>query len=428
MTSLPTYSRWSLVPETLKTTTQLKEAGHKVRKGVLPRAYFDSTYYHRTYDLYSIDDTEPIRKISRREPEVLAYTEHNLVSSITTINDTAKRRRDSATWAYEHGRHTFAKEFSSQKSEFYALKDAVLERLIRQGRAALVGYHSKTDYHEPMKPRWRSWNRQSDDWTDFDSEFDDILDELDGSSDGSQLRTTTTILEVIEFAGRLYHRPVEDRLSDGVTISEHLGDTLSPARPIGKIRVCDAELTLRHYVSQPTLTLPVIVTDVAGRVSDGDVIRVVGTAWLQILEELRGNPLFLYQFSQHPRNFEEFIASAYAKAGFDEVILTPRSGDYGRDVIAVRKGNICVRVLDQCKAYSPDHVVSANDVRAMLGTLQGDHNASKACVTTTATFAPGIESDPFIAPSIPYRLELRNGPKLRQWLAEIAGDPTLDLT
>jgi len=47
--------------------------------------------------------------------------------------------------------------------------------------------------------------------------------------------------------------------------------------------------------------------------------------------------------------WEEIIAGAYKKAGFDEVTLTPRSGDLGRDVIAIKKGLGSVRVIDQVK-------------------------------------------------------------------------------
>ena len=53
--------------------------------------------------------------------------------------------------------------------------------------------------------------------------------------------------------------------------------------------------------------------------------------------------------------WEEMIAGAYSRAGFDEVILTPRSGDYGRDVIAIRKGIGCIKIIGSVKAYKPGH-------------------------------------------------------------------------
>jgi restriction system protein len=74
-------------------------------------------------------------------------------------------------------------------------------------------------------------------------------------------------------------------------------------------------------------------------------------------------PQIAFQIS--PRKWEEIIAGAYKKAGFDEVILT-RSGDLGRDVIAVKKGIGTIRVVDQVKAYKPGHLVTVNDVRGAI--------------------------------------------------------------
>ena len=113
-----------------------------------------------------------------------------------------------------------------------------------------------------------------------------------------------------------------------------------------------------------------------------------------------------------PRQLEELIAASYEEEGFDEVVLTPRSGDRGRDVIAVRHGFCTVRIIDQVKHYSPDHRVPANDVRALVGVLLSDERATKGFVTTTSSFAPGVATDPFIAKHVPFRLELVDGKHL----------------
>jgi len=78
-----------------------------------------------------------------------------------------------------------------------------------------------------------------------------------------------------------------------------------------------------------------------------------------------------------------------------------------------------IRVIDQVKAYKPDHLVTANDVRALLGVLQGD-GASKGILTTTSDFAPKLREDPLIIPFIPSRLELINGTMLLKQLQELA--------
>ncbi len=159
----------------------------------------------------------------------------------------------------------------------------------------------------------------------------------------------------------------------------------------------------------------VVVPD--AKTSEGRLIAAVAAPWFDIIEVLQRDPSAAFQIP--PRKWEEIIAGAYKKAGFDEVTLTPRSGDLGRDVIAVKKGIGHVRVIDQVKAFGPEHLVTADDVRALWGVLQGD-GASKGYVTTTSDFAPRVRTDPFIAPFIPSRLELINGTALLQRLTELA--------
>jgi len=71
------------------------------------------------------------------------------------------------------------------------------------------------------------------------------------------------------------------------------------------------------------------------------------------------------------------------------------------------------------KAYKAGHLVTANDVRALMGILQTD-GASKGFLTTTSDFAPRIKDDPLITPLIPQRLGLINGRQLVERLQDIA--------
>jgi hypothetical protein len=80
-----------------------------------------------------------------------------------------------------------------------------------------------------------------------------------------------------------------------------------------------------------------------------------------------------------------------------------------------------VRFYDQVKAYSPGHRVPANDVRALFGVLNLHQNVSKAVITTTALFAPGVYEE--FEAVMPNRLELRDGPRLREWLMGLGGPP-----
>jgi restriction system protein len=154
-----------------------------------------------------------------------------------------------------------------------------------------------------------------------------------------------------------------------------------------------------------------------GNNEDGSIVELLGPAWKAVLDALEKDPEALLRLS--PRQMEELVAASYDAAGFDEVVLTPRSGDFGRDVVATKHDRFRIRIIDQVKAYAPGHRVTANDVRALSGVLHGDPRATKGIVTTTSTFAPGIATDPFIAPLIPYRLELFDGQALTQRLLSL---------
>lgn len=153
------------------------------------------------------------------------------------------------------------------------------------------------------------------------------------------------------------------------------------------------------------------------KVPEGKLIKAVAVPWKLIIQLLENNPNLAFEIP--PYAWEELIAAAFDYAGYDEVTLTPKSGDRGRDVIAVKHGIGTIRIIDSVKAYKPGHLVRHDDVRALLGVLGGDPKASKGIITTTSDFAPGIEKDPFIKPFIPYRLELMNGSKLREWLKDL---------
>jgi restriction system protein len=55
----------------------------------------------------------------------------------------------------------------------------------------------------------------------------------------------------------------------------------------------------------------------------------------------------------------------------------------------------------------------------MLGTIQADQNVSKGILTTTSDFAPGVQRNPKLQAFMPYRLELKNGSALLEWLSRL---------
>lgn len=158
------------------------------------------------------------------------------------------------------------------------------------------------------------------------------------------------------------------------------------------------------------------------KTSEGVLVEGVSVAWFKILEEIQKDPQGAYAIGA--REWEEIIAGAYERAGFDEVVLTPRSGDKGRDVVATKNGIGSIRIFDQVKAYKPGLEVTADDVRAMLGVVTGGQNVSKGVITTTSTFAPHVVTDPYLAPFMPHRLELRPRDVLLPWLEGLAKKQT----
>lgn len=153
------------------------------------------------------------------------------------------------------------------------------------------------------------------------------------------------------------------------------------------------------------------------KTAEGVLISSTSLMWAEIVAWLQNRWDDAYQIP--PEKWEEIVAGAFHKAGFDEVTLTPRSGDFGRDVIAIKNGFGSMKVIGSVKAYAPDRRVRQDDVRALLGVMSGEQNVSKGIITTTGKFAPRIKLDPYIKPFLPTRLELIDGDELRVWLSSL---------
>jgi restriction system protein len=154
-----------------------------------------------------------------------------------------------------------------------------------------------------------------------------------------------------------------------------------------------------------------------GANEDGELIKALSIPWKAVIRELKGDWNLSYQIS--PRTWEGIIAAAFDHAGYDEVILTPASGDHGRDVIAIKNGVGAIKIIGSVKINKPGNLVRYDDIRSLAGVLLGDPQASKGILTTTSDFPPNISSDPFLSPLMPYRLELMNGQQLKTWLESL---------
>lgn len=170
-------------------------------------------------------------------------------------------------------------------------------------------------------------------------------------------------------------------------------------------------------LDSPSLLVQTVIVP-GDKTLEGQLVEAVACPWFDIIDLLSRDPSLVFKIE--PRAWEEIVAGAYREAGFEEVTLTPRSGDFGRDVIAVKRGLGTVRVIDQVKAYGPGRLVTADDVRALLGVLHAD-KASKGFLTTTSDFAPRLRDDILLKPYMPAQLELINRNELLARLRELAG-------
>jgi hypothetical protein len=171
-------------------------------------------------------------------------------------------------------------------------------------------------------------------------------------------------------------------------------------------------------IATPSVLLQTDVVTLGEKTEDGEIVKSVRRTWPEIVKQVQRRRDFLFEFTKVSRAFEMFLAATYRMDGFDEVILTPRSNDRGRDVIASKTGR---RILEQAKAYKATRLVSHNEVREMIGVIAMDDKPSSGAITTTSDFAPTVCTGDAYSKFIPDKLELRNGTQLRDWLISLAG-------
>lgn len=116
--------------------TEGKRRKLKRKPGVLPAgtAGFSTGSGWKTYDLYRLQDFEPVRKRVLK-PAV----EIDLLLAIWTVNRATKRYRDSATSYYHQNIHGFAGHAKQTKLNLYQLKEVGIRRAYDLGRITCVG-------------------------------------------------------------------------------------------------------------------------------------------------------------------------------------------------------------------------------------------------------------------------------------------------
>lgn len=118
-----------------------------------------------------------------------------------------------------------------------------------------------------------------------------------------------------------------------------------------------------------------------------------------------------------PRGFEQLCQRLLRESGFEQVIVTGRSGDGGIDGIGVLKVNafVAFKVLFQCKRYAG--TVSSTEVCNLHGAMQG--RADKGIILTTGTFTAAAMKEA-VRDGVP-PIELVDGERLVGLFEELAG-------
>jgi hypothetical protein len=81
-------------------------------------------------------------------------------------------------------------------------------------------------------------------------------------------------------------------------------------------------------------------------------------------------------------DFEDFIGQLFKDNGY-EVMKTPRSGDYGADLILTKSGE---KIAVQIKRYLPENKVGVQDINQIIG-AKDFYKCNKAMIITTSSFS-----------------------------------------
>lgn len=143
-------------------------------------------------------------------------------------------------------------------------------------------------------------------------------------------------------------------------------------------------------------------------------LKKVDFAPITTLDSIFKNPKAMHALEA--REFEEFIATLIDKIGFEDVVLTPRSGHKGRDILATKKVHgISILFAFECKRYAPNRPIGPDVARALLGVIShGQTQVTKGVLVTSSYFSPATSSFILTEP----KLDGRDFNGITEWLRE----------
>lgn len=119
----------------------------------------------------------------------------------------------------------------------------------------------------------------------------------------------------------------------------------------------------------------------------------------------------------HRREFEEFMAELVERLGFYDVVLTPRTRDKGRDILAkIKVGTGELLMIVECKKRSlSSPKIGIDVVERFLFTIREKDRASYGLIATTSLFSAGAEAT---ANQYKYQLQLADRNLILRWVGQ----------
>ena len=151
--------------------------------------------------------------------------------------------------------------------------------------------------------------------------------------------------------------------------------------------------------------------DVEPKEHIGSIIEIVSFVDRALIERLHHYPDDLRTIDR--RKCEELVAELFDGFGY-EVELTKRTRDGGKDIIAIKRREVNLKFLIQCKRPDPGNPVRVSTVRELYG-VKVDDGASKAILATTTYFTTDAK---LFSGKHRWELDLRDIEHIKAWIEE----------
>lgn len=149
--------------------------------------------------------------------------------------------------------------------------------------------------------------------------------------------------------------------------------------------------------------------DIERDIDGKTIIECSGLVGQQFVEFFHKYPQELKLINR--RRFEELVAELFGGFGY-EIELTKQTRDGGKDIVAIKRAEVQVKYLIECKRPDPGGYVGVRPVRELLG-IKKDEGATKAILATTAYFSKDAR---LLFERHQWELELKEHEDLKEWI------------